>query len=312
MKNTLGAPSLVVGFGPVGKQLTKALLDQGALVSLARSATLRERPEVYNERHYDMAFFTGVSAGRYQANADPRQDLANVLESMKSFKAIRAREIVMISTSSVFSDDAYGANRLIAEDIAAEWSHQTGTPLTVVRLPMLVGKGVTKNVLFDIMNGNTLWPNLPPAYAEAMGSMLDANPQLGLWIEDGEATRYMPSAQHWLDAGVGTHSLSYNSVYHCFNLPDVFEACYILSVRRALTRKRVEFFNTVSARHGKVFAFTVEEMIRESVQDAKACDIVVPGGTDGEPFTTYPSAARVTPIECDYSFGEIAGHMRAG
>ena len=109
----------------------------------------------------------GAPAQKWLANRDPEGDRASLERLMRPLEQVRCERFVLISTVDVFADPqgvdedapvseqglhAYGSNRRRLEKFAAERFANT----LVVRLPGLVGPGLRKNVLFDLLNDNQL------------------------------------------------------------------------------------------------------------------------------------------------------------
>lgn len=110
---------------------------------------------------------SGAPAKKWIADRDPEADLANIQLLADNLKAVRAKQVVLISTVDVFSDcrgrdetsavdeqglSAYGRNRLWLERFVADRFDN----VLIVRLVGLVGPGLRKNALFDLHNDNAL------------------------------------------------------------------------------------------------------------------------------------------------------------
>lgn len=126
---------------------------------------------LYNSRNITEAFgtrpdlliYAGVPAAKYLANRDPEADWQAVHGAFENIRAIAPRQLVLISTVDVYADPqgvdentpadtdapgAYGRNRARLEALV----RQAVPNCTVVRLPALLGNGLKKNFLHDILH----------------------------------------------------------------------------------------------------------------------------------------------------------------
>ena len=116
---------------------------------------------------FDRVVCAGVSAVKWKANKDPENDLARINELAEVLKSVHARKFILISTIDVYSvnsdvdedfdcrtteNHAYGRHRLLFEDFCRSRFPDALT----VRLPGLFGKGIKKNVIYDLLNDNCL------------------------------------------------------------------------------------------------------------------------------------------------------------
>ena len=118
-------------------------------------------------RSFDRIVCAGIPAVKWKANKDPEGDLAHINELVKVLKTVQAKKFILISTIDVYSVNsgvdedfdchnpahhAYGRNRLYFEDFC----RKQFPDVLIVRLPGLFGKGIKKNVIFDLLNDNCL------------------------------------------------------------------------------------------------------------------------------------------------------------
>lgn len=118
-------------------------------------------------REYDLAVCAGAPAQKWRANADPESDAATIDSLMRHLAKMTCRTLVLISTVDVFRDPrgvdeqttvdrqglhAYGLNRRRLEEFVSERFERS----LIVRLPGLVGPGLRKNVIFDLLHDNNL------------------------------------------------------------------------------------------------------------------------------------------------------------
>ncbi|RYU09652.1 NAD(P)-dependent oxidoreductase [Nocardioides iriomotensis] len=116
---------------------------------------------------FDLLVCAGAPAQKWKANAEPDRDRATIDSLIERLDTVTCDRFVLISTVDVFGspvgvdeDDevdvdglhAYGANRRRLE----QFVQQRFPASTVVRLPGLVGPGLQKNVIFDLLHDNDL------------------------------------------------------------------------------------------------------------------------------------------------------------
>jgi nucleoside-diphosphate-sugar epimerase len=160
--------------------MTSALLGYTGFVggTLARQ---RRFDDVYNSanieqlagKEYDLVVCAAAPGVKWKANKEPDQDLASIRRLMAPFESLTCRKVVLISTVDVYLEPAgcdedtpidrsagaaYGKHRLMLEDfLAARFD------TLVVRLPGLFGKGLRKNVIFDVLTNNRVDQIVPNA-----------------------------------------------------------------------------------------------------------------------------------------------------
>lgn len=131
----------------------------------------------------DLLVYAGVRAEMFLANHDPAADLANLKQAAENIQRIQPRQLVLISTISVYDDPAgadedspidktrltaYGANRRWLE----EWVETEMPNRLIVRLPALYGRGLKKNFLYDYIHF------IPPMLTQAKRAELGAREPL--------------------------------------------------------------------------------------------------------------------------------------
>lgn len=140
------------------------LLANGGWTDLFNSRNFQE----LRGGQFDEVVCCGVSAVKWQANADPARDWAGIAPLLDVLDTVETRRFVLVSTIDVYGDPAsgvdeghalsgagnhaYGRHRLEVERrVAARFpSH------AILRLPALFGPGLKKNVIFDLIHGNRL------------------------------------------------------------------------------------------------------------------------------------------------------------
>jgi len=118
-------------------------------------------------RNFGELVCAGVAAEKWKANKNPVQDLMRIQELIKVLQNIKADRFVLISTIDVYpiaqgkdesfdchkqENHAYGKNRLLFEDFCVEHFPRCH----IIRLPGLFGKGIKKNIIYDLLHGNML------------------------------------------------------------------------------------------------------------------------------------------------------------
>jgi len=116
---------------------------------------------------YDLVVCAGVSAVKWLANKEPANDLENITSLITVLKTISVNRFVLISTIDVYpniekidedfdchsaENHSYGVHRLGLEEFCLEYFKKC----LIVRLPGLFGKGLKKNVIYDLLNDNCL------------------------------------------------------------------------------------------------------------------------------------------------------------
>jgi hypothetical protein len=115
---------------------------------------------------FDRVICAGVSAVKWLANKDPAADRQGIAGLTSVLEAVTAGEFILISTIDVYAEPGQPANEDTVIDPAANhpygrhrleferWVGERFETVRIVRLPALFGKGLKKNVIFDLLNGN--------------------------------------------------------------------------------------------------------------------------------------------------------------
>ncbi|CAG8871561.1 hypothetical protein PS627_04509 [Pseudomonas fluorescens] len=152
--------SALVGFsGYVGS----TLLKQARFEKLYRSTTIAE----IDGQTFDTLVCAGAPAQKWIANRDPQADREKIDGLIAHLKTVTCKTFILISTVDVFKSavgvdedtvvdendlHAYGLNRRRLEAFVERHFDD----YLIVRLPGLVGSGLRKNVIFDLLNDNNL------------------------------------------------------------------------------------------------------------------------------------------------------------
>lgn len=139
------------------------LLRQRTFESLYRSANITD----IREQRFDLVVCCGAPAQKWLANKDPQSDKKNIQLLIDNLNTIEAKTFILISTvdvhkipvgvdeSAAINETAlhpYGLHRRYLEKFVEEKFKNH----LIVRLPGVVGPGLKKNVIFDLLNNNNL------------------------------------------------------------------------------------------------------------------------------------------------------------
>lgn len=118
------------------------------------------------DQPYDLVVCAGAPGAKWLANREPERDRESLTRLMGALRGLRCERFVLISTVDVFGvprdvdEDSpvnagaspYGQHR---HDLEHFVSDSFSDPL-ILRLPALVGPGLRKNALFDLLNRKSL------------------------------------------------------------------------------------------------------------------------------------------------------------
>ena len=170
----------LIGFsGFVGS----TLLKQAGFGALYRSTTIGE----IDGKSFDTLVCAGAPAKKWIANKEPGADRAKIQGLIGHLKTVQCNTCILISTVDVFKtpvgvDESspvdekglhpYGLNRRLLETfVQGHFSRSV-----IVRLPGLVGPGLRKNIVFDLLNANNL-------HAIESRSVFQFYPMVNLWYD---------------------------------------------------------------------------------------------------------------------------------
>ena len=123
-------------------------------------------------KHFEEIIFCGIPAVKWFANKNPNED-TNIIENIKNIlNTITCDKFILISTIDVYNNTScssneesqinflinhtYGKNRYLFEKyIEGKFENHF-----IIRLPALFGKGLKKNIIFDLINNNQI-ENIP-------------------------------------------------------------------------------------------------------------------------------------------------------
>lgn len=161
--------------------------------------------EKINNKNFDKIYCAGLPAEKWRANKFPLKDKQNINKLSKILKSTNCKNFILISTIDVHKKkEIYGRNRLKFENFIKKKFKK----YLIIRLPAVFGKGLKKNLLFDLLNKNNLenifyndkfqWFDLSQLYKEIKKKMnLNLNNKIiELYsppIENSEILRFFPN-----------------------------------------------------------------------------------------------------------------------
>ena len=117
-------------------------------------------------KEYDLVVSAANRAEMWRINQEPEKDLSEINEFIRHIEKAKIDKFVLISTVGVYKDpnganedtaietdglSPYGVNRYHLERYCQE-----NFDTTIIRLPGLFGKGIKKNVIFDLLHDNNV------------------------------------------------------------------------------------------------------------------------------------------------------------
>ena len=257
--------NVVIGNGAVGDALTRGLGDDLAFransklstdqkvwvhgdFSYETSAKLADWLSRHFHNRIDNLFYAAIPGRKYIANSNPRQDKEEIqtrLETLLKFVSddtYKVENLFFISTTDVQFNHAYGRNRLAAEQFVMEQIAPHVGSVHIVRLPMLIGEGVKKNLLFDLMNDRVLPDELTIRQIELLNEVIESKKyevrqligeDISVVADRSKPTnrersdltpaQYLPDKETWRVVGAGTHLVDcvLSQTYKCLVIGDI-------------------------------------------------------------------------------------------
>lgn len=257
--------NVVIGTGAVGDALARGLgddlsfradsklfTDQNIWVygdfSYETSAKLTDWLGRHFHNRIDNLFYAAIPGRKYIANVKPAQDKEEIqtrLETLLKFVSddtYKVENLFFISTTDVQFNHAYGRNRLAAEQFVMEQIAPHVGSVHIVRLPMLIGEGVKKNLLFDLMNDRVLPDELTIRQIELLNEVIESTKykirelvgeDISVIADRSKPTdrersdltpvQYLPDKETWRVVGAGTHLVDCvpSQTYKCLVIGDI-------------------------------------------------------------------------------------------
>lgn len=168
-------------------------------------------------RSFDLVVCAAAPGSMVEANRAPERDAARTDAIIAHLSRLKARQVALISTIAVLADFglgqdeatgvfettlAYGRNRRrLEEHCAAQFDR-----CLILRLPALFGRGLRKNMLFDLMNPvpsmltqeriDALSQALKPALSDRLRSFYAYNSETKLWHLERDRLDAAPDFKH--------------------------------------------------------------------------------------------------------------------
>lgn len=115
--------------------------------------------------NFETVYCCGLPAEKWRINKDPESDLINTKNLIKILKTIKVNKFILISTvdvldctikqdefGEIFSGHPYGIHRKLFEDFVLS----NFDNVYILRLPGLFGRGLKKNIIYDLINNKNL------------------------------------------------------------------------------------------------------------------------------------------------------------
>lgn len=119
------------------------------------------------DKEFDLVVSAGNSSTRWLVNKNPEEDFNNILSFIDKIKTIKAKKFVLMSTIDVYqkpfdvnedfiiedtNENKYGQNRYFLEKAIKE----IFSSYLIIRLPIMYGHGLKKNIIYDALNNNEI------------------------------------------------------------------------------------------------------------------------------------------------------------
>jgi hypothetical protein len=117
---------------------------------------------------FDELFFCGIPAVKWYANKFPEEDNENINKIMNLLKTIKINKIILFSTIDVYDNVDSGVDELYECDLVNNHTYGLNrikfekfimnnfNNYHIIRLPALFGKGLKKNIIYDLLNNNEI------------------------------------------------------------------------------------------------------------------------------------------------------------
>ena len=238
----------LIGFsGFVGS----TLLKQSNFENLYRSTNISN----IRDLSFEMVVCSGAPAVKWLANKNPEQDKQSIDSLISHISTIKCKRFILISTVDVFKDPLlavestpvdtkglhpYGLHRYQLEKFVKTHFDD----FLIVRLPGLVGPGLKKNVIYDLLNNNDL-------DAIDHRGVFQFYPMVNLWSDIKVAINSNCNLIHLTSEPISVKEIA----NECFNIDFINE----LDNQVAIYDFRSEFSNLYNS--NSVYQYSKEEIL---------------------------------------------------
>jgi hydroxypyruvate isomerase len=150
--------ALIGWTGLIGQEL---LLQLNDTVDIYNSSNIEE----IKNKSYNKIYFCGLPAEKWLINKNPENDLQNLERIKDILITVKCQKIILISTIDVldcsipqdedgihYSTHPYGIHRRMMEKWTMDvYAKNTEDSYYIIRLPGLFGKGLKKNIIYDLI-----------------------------------------------------------------------------------------------------------------------------------------------------------------
>jgi dTDP-4-dehydrorhamnose reductase len=89
---------------------------------------------------------------KFEANSSPIEDTKKTISLIEKIKSIKYNRLIHVSSiDAMICADVYGANKRLIEACLEK------DTTTIIRLGGLIGKGLKKNIIYDMINGDKIF-----------------------------------------------------------------------------------------------------------------------------------------------------------
>ena len=140
----------IIGYtGLIGDNLLNQYKKNFFRIDLFNSKNINK---LNKNNRYDVVFCAALSATKWLANKAPIKDKKNTEKLIKSLKKVNTKKFLLVSTIDVNFRHAYGFNRKTLEKFVKKNFKNN----YILRLPGVFGKGLKKNIIYDLINENNI------------------------------------------------------------------------------------------------------------------------------------------------------------
>lgn len=134
------------------------ILNQDEFDYLYNSKNIEEIQDL----EFDLIVCSGAYGAKRKADKEPERDFNSIKRLMNNLEKVKTKKFILISTIDIYPNPSkvdentpieindlapYGKNRRILELFAERFFNTT-----IIRLPTIFGKGLKKNIIYDLLN----------------------------------------------------------------------------------------------------------------------------------------------------------------